>query len=60
MQYNKNKIYFNTENITTKNDFLKKYNTNPNVKPAVINTKIKKEYIFIIGISFVLIILLNK
>ena len=42
MQYDKNKIYFNTENITTKNDFLKKYNTNPNVKPAVINTKIKK------------------
>ena len=60
MQYDKNKIYFNTENITTKNDFLKKYNINPNVKPAVINTKIKKEYIFIIGISVVLIILLNK
>ena len=57
MQYDKHKIYFkNNDDIIIKNNIL----NNINVKPAVITNKIKKEYIYVVGISIVIIILMNK
>ena len=57
MQYDKHKIYFkNNDDMIIKNNIL----NNINVKPAVITNKIKKEYIYVVGISIVIIILMNK
>ena len=61
MQYNKNKIYFtNEQNTLIKNNGIKNYSNNVNVTPAVISNKIKEEFLYVAGIAFVLIILMNK
>ena len=57
MQYDKNKIYFkNNDDIIVKNNIL----NNINVKPAVINNKIKKEYIYAVIVGIFIIILINE
>ena len=61
MQYDKNKIYFNNEqNTSIKINVIKNYSNNVNVTPAVISNKIKEEFLYVAGIVFVLIILMNK
>ena len=61
MQYDKNMIYFtNEQNTLIKNNVIKNYSNNVNVTPAVISNKIKEEFLYVAGIAFVLIILMNK
>ena len=55
MQYDKNKIYF-TDSLIVKNNIL----NNINVKPSVINNKIKKEYIYAAIVGIFIIILINE
>ena len=57
MQYDKHKIYFkNNDDIIVKNNIL----NNINVKPSVINNKIKKEYIYAAIVGIFIIILINE